>query len=253
MLVRRLPSRDGERRFAMGARRGPLPVRWEATQRPLPDQGIIEFTHTGGVTRGMQVAWRIVPGEGGMDTGAMLGKGANPSLEQKLELSRVRPGPPVDVDGEGRLIPCHDRHAGAIVEDFSLESTIDHQLLIGTSDTNLVAASIEGKVRDCKPWSAHRAATSSTFNFPNPVSAITKAICFSPAPMARGSHFSFSHFWSSWTITLTFLESLTKAAARWSRIAWIPLDRPARNSALLAKAFHSACTRLLTVSHRIDR
>jgi hypothetical protein len=58
--VRRLDAADGERRFAMGARRGPIPVRWEATQRPLPERGIIEFTHTGGATRGMEVAWRLV-------------------------------------------------------------------------------------------------------------------------------------------------------------------------------------------------
>jgi ribosome-associated toxin RatA of RatAB toxin-antitoxin module len=60
--VRRLADPNGERRFAMGARRGPIPVRWEATQRQLPDQGVIEFTHTGGVTRGMEVAWRLIAG-----------------------------------------------------------------------------------------------------------------------------------------------------------------------------------------------
>ena len=49
----------------MGARRGPIPVRWEAVQRPLPEQRTIEFTHTGGVTRGMQVAWRFEPRDGG--------------------------------------------------------------------------------------------------------------------------------------------------------------------------------------------
>ena len=54
-----LPSADGERRFAMGARRGPIPVRWEAIQNPLHDERRIEFVHTGGVTRGMRVAWRF--------------------------------------------------------------------------------------------------------------------------------------------------------------------------------------------------
>jgi len=57
--VRRLPSADGERRFAMGARRGPIPVRWEAVQRPLVEERRIEFVHTGGVTRGMWVAWHF--------------------------------------------------------------------------------------------------------------------------------------------------------------------------------------------------
>ncbi|MGZ4273664.1 MAG: type II toxin-antitoxin system RatA family toxin [Candidatus Limnocylindria bacterium] len=75
--VRRLPADSGERRFAMGARRGPIPVRWEAIQRPLPDERRIEFTHTGGVTRGMQVAWRFEP----------TGIGWDVSIEHELELS----------------------------------------------------------------------------------------------------------------------------------------------------------------------
>ena len=74
--VRRLAAPDGERRFAMGARRGPIPVRWEAAQRPLPDRGVIEFTHTGGVTRGMQVAWRLEPRDGATEV----------SIEHRLEL-----------------------------------------------------------------------------------------------------------------------------------------------------------------------
>jgi uncharacterized membrane protein len=74
--VRNLPAENGERRFAMGARRGPIPVRWEAIQRPLPEQRRIEFTHTGGVTRGMQVAWRFEPNDGGWHV----------SIEHQLEL-----------------------------------------------------------------------------------------------------------------------------------------------------------------------
>jgi uncharacterized membrane protein len=74
--VRRLSAANGERRFAMGARRGPIPVRWEAIQRPLPDERRIEFTHTGGVTRGMQVAWRFEPMDGGWDV----------SIEHQLDL-----------------------------------------------------------------------------------------------------------------------------------------------------------------------
>jgi ribosome-associated toxin RatA of RatAB toxin-antitoxin module len=57
--VRPLPSSDGARHFAMGARRGPIPVTWAAVQRPLPEERRIEFQHTGGVTRGMEVAWRF--------------------------------------------------------------------------------------------------------------------------------------------------------------------------------------------------
>jgi hypothetical protein len=74
--VRRVGAGTGERRFAMGARRGPIPVRWEAIQRPLPDERRIEFTHTGGVTRGMEVAWRFEPENGGWDV----------SIEHQLEL-----------------------------------------------------------------------------------------------------------------------------------------------------------------------
>lgn len=74
--VRRLPAVNGERRFAMGARRGPVPVRWEAIQRPLPDERRIEFTHTRGVTRGMQVVWRFEPNETGWDV----------SIEHQLDL-----------------------------------------------------------------------------------------------------------------------------------------------------------------------
>jgi uncharacterized membrane protein len=63
--VRAVSDPDGERRFAMGARNGPIPVRWEAIQRPLPDGRTIEFVHTGGVTRGMRVAWRFEAGPDG--------------------------------------------------------------------------------------------------------------------------------------------------------------------------------------------
>jgi len=74
--VRRLASSNGERRFAMGARRGWIPVRWEASQRLLPEERRIEFAHTGGVTRGMQVAWRFEP----------KGDGWAVSIEHRLEL-----------------------------------------------------------------------------------------------------------------------------------------------------------------------
>lgn len=73
--VRRIP--DGSaRHFEMGARRGPIPVRWRAIQRPLPEQRRIEFVHTGGVTRGMQVAWRFEERDGTLDV----------SIEHELEL-----------------------------------------------------------------------------------------------------------------------------------------------------------------------
>lgn len=77
-FVRAVPDPNGERRFAMGARRGPIPVRWEAIQRPKPGQREIEFVHTGGVTRGMWVAWRFEDtADGVLDV----------SIEHRLELA----------------------------------------------------------------------------------------------------------------------------------------------------------------------
>jgi uncharacterized membrane protein len=67
-FVRPVPDAEGRRRFAMGARRGPVPVRWEAIQEPSLADRRIEFRHTGGVTRGMEVAWILTPlGEGAVD------------------------------------------------------------------------------------------------------------------------------------------------------------------------------------------
>ena len=76
--VRPVPDPNGERRFAMGARRGPIPVRWEAIQRPKPGQRTIEFVHTGGVTRGMWVAWRFEEGDDGV---------LDVCIEHRLELA----------------------------------------------------------------------------------------------------------------------------------------------------------------------
>ena len=74
--VRPVPDPNGERRFAMGARRGPIPVTWEAIQRPMRNERRIEFVHTGGVTRGMEVAWRFEPRGGHVDV----------SIEHRLDL-----------------------------------------------------------------------------------------------------------------------------------------------------------------------
>jgi ribosome-associated toxin RatA of RatAB toxin-antitoxin module len=75
-FVTAVPDPNGERRFAMGARRGPIPVRWEAIQRLKPEEQVIEFVHTGGVTRGMWVAWRFEERDGVVDV----------SIEHHLEL-----------------------------------------------------------------------------------------------------------------------------------------------------------------------
>ena len=73
--VRRLPG-STERHFAMGARRGPIPVAWRAIQRLVPAERRIEFVHTGGVTTGMQVAWTFTDAGDGLDV----------SIEHRLEL-----------------------------------------------------------------------------------------------------------------------------------------------------------------------
>ena len=73
--VRRLGNGD-ERRFAMGARRGAIPVSWEAVQRPMRHERRIEFVHTGGVTKGMVVAWRFAGEDGAVDV----------SIEHRLDL-----------------------------------------------------------------------------------------------------------------------------------------------------------------------
>lgn len=75
-FVTAVPDPNGERRFAMGARRGIIPVRWEAIQRPMRDEQRIEFVHTGGVTKGMWVEWRIAETPDGLDV----------SIEHRLEL-----------------------------------------------------------------------------------------------------------------------------------------------------------------------
>ena len=73
----RAVSGQHKREFAMGARRGPIPVSWQAIQRPVYDERRIEFVHTGGVTKGMWVAWRFAEAEDGA---------INVSIEHRLEL-----------------------------------------------------------------------------------------------------------------------------------------------------------------------
>lgn len=53
-------SDDGRVKQAeMAARRDGFPVRWETSQVLLPEENRIVFFHTGGVTRGMYVEWRL--------------------------------------------------------------------------------------------------------------------------------------------------------------------------------------------------
>src|SRR5262245_5577946 len=55
---------EPERLVAMAAWRqwmGPVrgPLTWTSLQRLRPDEGVIEFHHVKGISRGMQVEWRI--------------------------------------------------------------------------------------------------------------------------------------------------------------------------------------------------
>jgi len=63
--VRVLARENGTMRAAMSARRGPIPVFWEALQTPDPVTREIRFRHVRGVTRGMEVLWTLTPERGG--------------------------------------------------------------------------------------------------------------------------------------------------------------------------------------------
>lgn len=63
--VRILHREDGLTHAAMSARRGPIPVFWEAMQWADAAARTIRFRHTRGITRGMEVLWRFVEERGG--------------------------------------------------------------------------------------------------------------------------------------------------------------------------------------------
>ncbi len=55
--VKILERRETEVKAEMAARHHGVPLWWRTIQRPRPQEHRIEFTHIGGVTRGMVVAW----------------------------------------------------------------------------------------------------------------------------------------------------------------------------------------------------
>jgi ribosome-associated toxin RatA of RatAB toxin-antitoxin module len=59
--VRVIATNGNERIVEMRARRGRIPVSWWARQILLPGERRIRYTHVRGVTRGMEVEWRIIP------------------------------------------------------------------------------------------------------------------------------------------------------------------------------------------------
>ncbi len=63
--VRILDQSDGTTRAAMSARRGWIPVFWEALKTQDPGARTIRFRHVRGITRGMDVVWSFTPERGG--------------------------------------------------------------------------------------------------------------------------------------------------------------------------------------------
>ncbi|MBI4277559.1 MAG: SRPBCC family protein [Armatimonadetes bacterium] len=62
----RVLARDGNRKTVeMAAHRDGFPVKWRAVQEVRPADGVIRFAHVRGVTKGMQVEWRLQPRAGG--------------------------------------------------------------------------------------------------------------------------------------------------------------------------------------------
>ncbi|HEU5316590.1 MAG TPA: SRPBCC family protein [Chloroflexota bacterium] len=56
---------SGRRKLVeMAARRGWIPVSWQAVQQLHPETPAIHFRHVGGITTGMDVTWRFEPVEG---------------------------------------------------------------------------------------------------------------------------------------------------------------------------------------------
>jgi uncharacterized membrane protein len=67
-VIVRATKPDG-RIVAMSAVRPPVivPVHWKAVQRAETEAGRVRYRHIGGVTRGMEVEWRLVPVAAGVD------------------------------------------------------------------------------------------------------------------------------------------------------------------------------------------
>lgn len=63
--VRILRRENGVTHVAMSARRGAVPVFWEAVQTADPATRTIRFRHVRGVTRGMEVLWTLAEERGG--------------------------------------------------------------------------------------------------------------------------------------------------------------------------------------------
>ena len=78
-FVEVLREAPNERVAVMAARRGNIPVRWTAKERLFPAVPRIEFTHVGGWTKGMEVAWRFEP----------VAAGTRVTIDHELDFRRV--------------------------------------------------------------------------------------------------------------------------------------------------------------------
>ena len=77
----RVTGRSGRvTRARMSARRGLIPVFWEAEQTRDAATRTIRFRHVGGVTRGMDVLWKLLPEKDGAR------EGTRASISHHLEL-----------------------------------------------------------------------------------------------------------------------------------------------------------------------
>jgi ribosome-associated toxin RatA of RatAB toxin-antitoxin module len=63
--VRVVAEGENQRTAEMAARRAFFPVKWTAQQRLIPEERRIIYHHVRGVTRGMEVEWRITERDGG--------------------------------------------------------------------------------------------------------------------------------------------------------------------------------------------
>ena len=64
--VRVLRAEPDAKLVEMAASRDGIPVRWRAIQQLEPSERRIKFRHVGGITRGMEVAWRLQPNGDGV-------------------------------------------------------------------------------------------------------------------------------------------------------------------------------------------
>ena len=60
-LVPGAETPHGGRLVKMGASRNGIPVSWTSVQEAQPESGCIQYRHVAGVTKGMDVTWRVVP------------------------------------------------------------------------------------------------------------------------------------------------------------------------------------------------